>query len=677
MKTVSKSNGGAFRMSWWLLIALASAQAAPGSYEEALQGLHHVLGRDYPCFELKSIDWQKVGEVLLPRAREVKSDEEFGLLCMELVARLEDSHSYLMAGTAPPPSVPFPQWDPGFACLLDQNERPLIYHVDKSGPAEQAGVRAGMTVLTVNGQPADQALGEIMRQASRYSGYSSARYLRYHAAQWLGRQMEKGARVTIEVRTSDGQTNQLKMEATLGVRYLPRLPVPIPGIRDSGDVSWTLLTNNIGYIYVRRIGPQLIARLDRAVADLQDARGLIVDVRGNSGGGFDGSRALRNFSMTDTEEPARPRFKGPMAVLIDPRCISAGEGWASWFVAANRARFFGEATAGASSQKTSYTLKNGLFKVQYSVRPYTGFLNRALERRGLEPDQPVRQTAADLAAGRDTVLEAARKFLEEQRWNGSTPGDAKAADTSPTTLVPRNPLPPIPDAAELPGIVIFQGRYRHRSGGKDIGQPSELALVQSAEGGLSARAFLPSAGTTELAVAGKDHRYMEHRVRGRNDYGTDLILGEGEALFTRRGFRQDRDRRPLAVPKEAWFDPNTRPDAYCAANVLLRAFALQSGERREFQMYDLDNSGELLVGYKVKIAHAGKEQVQVPAGTFDASHLVLTQLTTADTWFKKRGGHVTEFWVLDNHVIVRVLRHREPYEMLLLDYSVPDKLAAP
>ena len=42
---------------------------------------------------------------------------------------------------------------------------------------------------------------------------------------------------------------------------------------------------------------------------------------------------------------------------------------------------------------------------------YRGFLDRPIERRGLEPDVPVRQSARDLAAGRDTVLEAARRFL--------------------------------------------------------------------------------------------------------------------------------------------------------------------------------------------------------------------------------------------------------------------------
>jgi len=55
------------------------------------------------------------------------------------------------------------------------------------------------------------------------------------------------------------------------------------------------------------------------------------------------------------------------------------------------------------------------------VRPYGGFLDRPIERRGLEPDVEVRQSAADLAKGRDTVLEAARQYLLEH--GGARPID--------------------------------------------------------------------------------------------------------------------------------------------------------------------------------------------------------------------------------------------------------------
>jgi hypothetical protein len=271
----------------------------PVSYSEAFRDLHETLGRQYPNFELKGIDWAAVGRELIPRGETIKDDRQFALLCYELGARLQDSHVSFSKGTLDPPLIDFPRWDPGFACLKDGRGLPVVYHVDTNGPAFKAGIRPGDTI-------------------------------------------------------------------------------------------------------------------DAAVADLHDAKGLILDVRGNSGGGFDARRAHVNFAGDLSLDPERPRFTGPVALLIDEACISAGEGWASWFIAKERARVFGSTTAGASARKTTYELKNGLLKITFPVKPYRGFLDRVIERRGLEPDVPVRQSAHDLAQGRDTVRSAAVAWLTKQ-----------------------------------------------------------------------------------------------------------------------------------------------------------------------------------------------------------------------------------------------------------------------
>jgi len=381
------------------------------TYENAFIDLYQELGQHYPCFRLKGIDWTAVGEELLPRAKEVKTDAEFGFLVMELVARLEDSHARVINGTAKLPVPPIPRWDPGFACLMDDGDKPVVYYVDKDGPAQDAGVQVGMTILSVNGVPSKRAIEECMKQMRQYSGWSSDRYLRYQAARWFIRQKDRGTKVELKMQGQDGEARTCQLPAMMGGRYLPRLPVPIPGISDSANVSWAILDDKIGYLYVRRIRRDLIEKLDRAVKELQKARGLIIDVRGNSGGGFDARRAHRNFSLEDGREPLRPRFKGPMALLIDSRCISAGEGWASWFVAHSRTRIFGETTAGALSRKKTYTLGNGLYKVIFPVKAYRGFLDRPIERLDLIPDVKVKQNAQDLAMGKDTALDTAKNYL--------------------------------------------------------------------------------------------------------------------------------------------------------------------------------------------------------------------------------------------------------------------------
>ena len=389
-------------------------------YEQAFTELYETLGREYPCFELKGINWQAVGKELLPVSRTIRTQDEFALLCQRLIARLEDSHAHLLKGTAQPAAPPFPRWDPGFACLIDDLGNPVVYFVNSDSPAESAGVRIGMTIVTINGTSADQALEECMKGYREYVGFSSERLLRYQAVRWFIRQDRQNDLVRIVAVDTEGTNREFKMPATMDVRYLPRLPVPIDGISDSADVSWKRFDDGIGYIYVRRIRRALNADLDKAVAALKECTGLIIDVRGNSGGGFDAASAFRNFDLANKEEPERPRFTGPMAVLIDARCISAGEGWASWFAANQRARFFGEATAGASSRKRTVKVCGGLFRAVFPVKAYKGFLDRPIERIGLEPDVAVKQTAKDLEQGTDTVLQAAREYSRKQKSQHGT-----------------------------------------------------------------------------------------------------------------------------------------------------------------------------------------------------------------------------------------------------------------
>ena len=393
---------------------LAKLDQANKNYAGAFKDLYDHLGAVYPCFEMKGIDWKKVGDELLPKAEQAKTDADFGRLCLQLVARLEDTHAQLLEADAKIPEVEFPQFDPGFACILDDREKPVVYFVDPRGIARSQRLVPGTTIVSVNGKSAGDMIVEFKRLLRTWNGYSSERYLTYDAVHMFCRQTRQGDLVTIEAELPSGESRTVKLTASLEPGYLPRLPVPIKGVNDSGAVEPRKLDEQTGYIYVRRIRGELPEQIDAALEQLGPIKGLVIDVRGNSGGGFDADRAFRNFDPDDNTEPSRPRFTGPIALLLDERTVSAGEGWASWFIAKKRARTFGTATAGASSRKEEYTLTNGLYKVIVPVKAYTGFLDRPIELRGLEPDVPVRCNAKDLAASKDTVLETARTWLSDQ-----------------------------------------------------------------------------------------------------------------------------------------------------------------------------------------------------------------------------------------------------------------------
>lgn len=229
---------------------------------------------------------------------------------------------------------------------------------------------------------------------------------------------------------------------------------------------------------------------------------------------------------------------------------------------------------------------------------------------------------------------------------------------------------------EAPGKLIFHGKYRHRSRGHDIPEPAELWLKETASGAVTAVVRLPFRNATEVARGNDAHQIVEYSTVRETEgddpgYRIELDIQNGQVLVTRRNVREDWDNKALSVPEDALFDPNSRPDPYAAANIILRGLNLKEGERKELRVYDWDNSGDAMAAYTISFTNAGREGIIVPAGKFEATHIVLKQITSADTWFKKRASHITDFWVLDNGVIVRIVRHREPYELELLEWSVP------
>jgi len=103
-----------------------------------------------------------------------------------------------------------------------------------------------------------------------------------------------------------------------------------------------------------------------------------------------------------------------VVVLVDRGTASAAEIFAAVMQDHGRATVLGRPTAGAVLASWSYELADG-GQLQLSREDYLAPKGRRLEGRGVEPDQTVPRTLADLRAGRDRDIEAAL------RWMGGPP----------------------------------------------------------------------------------------------------------------------------------------------------------------------------------------------------------------------------------------------------------------
>lgn len=146
--------------------------------------------------------------------------------------------------------------------------------------------------------------------------------------------------------------------------------------------------------------------LDAVLGEIGDVRGMVIDLRVNSGG-FDevsleiASRFTREPLLAFTRQARRdssPRydvmlepssrrsFDGPVAVLIGPNTVSAGETAALAFAALPHARLFGQPTRGILSDAIPKTLPNG-WTFTLSVETLRTPEGDIVEVAGVQPDE--------------------------------------------------------------------------------------------------------------------------------------------------------------------------------------------------------------------------------------------------------------------------------------------------
>ena len=213
-------------------------------------------------------------------------------------------------------------------------------------------------------------------------------------------------------------------------------------LRD-GVITWGWAADNIGYINIKRMwgfseessGPdtsikEIDKAMDKIIAELADAKGIIVDTRMNGGGSDEYALAIAGhltdqnllaftkqartkdgFAPTQrifTPSHAFNRFSGPVAYLQGKDTYSAAEIFALSMNAMPNVTSFGESTAGGLSDILGARLPNG-WTATMSNELYLAVNGVSYEGRGIPADVeiPIKtdDTAASyLARGMDAAI---------------------------------------------------------------------------------------------------------------------------------------------------------------------------------------------------------------------------------------------------------------------------------
>ncbi len=203
-----------------------------------------------------------------------------------------------------------------------------------------------------------------------------------------------------------------------------------------GGVATGKFDDGVTYLFIGSWSNDVRASLDPAYAAIGTAdpkKGIVIDVRANSGGSEDIAREVAGCFVSEakvyskntirhdgkTEGPfdrivepnrARPSFRGPVAVLIGQYCMSSNESFILMMKAAG-ATLVGEKTYGSSGNPKPHELSNGVTVFLPSWRDLRPD-GTCLEGEGVAPDVAVKAADTDFQNG-DPVLDAALKLLKK------------------------------------------------------------------------------------------------------------------------------------------------------------------------------------------------------------------------------------------------------------------------
>lgn len=301
--------------------------------------------------------------------------------------------------------------------ITELNGAVTITAVFRDTPAERAGLLLGDRIVQVDGDSAED--WTVQDASNRIRG-------------------APGTTVRISVGR-DGIVHPVPHE-------IERARVHIPA------VTAERVFDDVAYVHLDRVARNAASEVEAELADLGDARGLILDLRGNPGGYLDESLALADLFLergavlvtTRARSPGdpnglsdesafarvRPRAEGiPIIVLVDRFSASASEIIAGALQDHDRALVLGERTFGKGTVQSVVPLPAGRLLRITSGEWYTPLgrsLNRARDREGraIETDSiptftsPAGRTLLggggvfpDLEIARDTLTTLEQEFL--------------------------------------------------------------------------------------------------------------------------------------------------------------------------------------------------------------------------------------------------------------------------
>ncbi len=195
-------------------------------------------------------------------------------------------------------------------------------------------------------------------------------------------------------------------------------------------VECAKLDKDTGYIHIISfIGNDTPLEFINAMNKIKDTKGLILDLRGNTGGLFQNAVFVSNLflksgdivsvigrdGLSSSYRVQRGEFvyEKPLVVLVDGDSASASEIVSGALKDNNRAKIVGTKTFGKGVVQKIYALPNQM-GMNLTIAKYLTPSGRDINEKGIEPDYEVTFTRDDVNKNFDRQLEFAKNLIAKE-----------------------------------------------------------------------------------------------------------------------------------------------------------------------------------------------------------------------------------------------------------------------
>ena len=399
--------------SWTASQAVDKSGSEPLSAKdrnEVLETVWKTINDEYYDPAFNGVNWSEARERYRPRVESAKSNDEFYIIIKQMLLELQDLHTGFVA--------PGEQSRSSGISVYEIEDKVVVVNVVPDSDAARAGMKAGMIVRSFDSKPIEGRLAELRAKLGHWTNSRAYHFAIYSSL--LGGPANTTFKLGLE------RTDGTQFEVALTRRVVPSSPAKLTALRLPSGVSYMKIN--------RALLSPVDDQFESEFKTLKDSPGLIIDLRGISGGDikdvglkianyfFPAKVSFGKFINRSGETPLfrslsaggdKQVYQGPVVILIDEATRSAGEVFASGFQENGRADIMGLQSCGCVVDRDTKKVKGGGV-LQYSHLGYISSRGRKLEGTGVVPDRIVPLTIGALRQGRDPMLEEAERSLRSK-----------------------------------------------------------------------------------------------------------------------------------------------------------------------------------------------------------------------------------------------------------------------